>query len=72
MILAEFYEQGAAKIEELGLYGPVDAEAETDFQLRHNRHIFDHFVFEQTALDVAEATTDVDLMGCRRATPGIM
>ncbi len=72
MILTEIYEQGAAKVRELGLYGPVDAEAETDFQLRHNRQIFDHFVFEQTALDVAEATTEVELMGCRLATPVIM
>jgi len=72
MTLTEIYHKGseilgASKGLEFNLWG-----VETEFVLRHNREVFDRYVFRQKAIDVEEATTTIRLLDVKLEVPLIM
>ncbi len=65
----DIMEKGEKKIRELGFYEAVIAGVETGFIIRHNRDIFDRFVFEQAAINAEFSQTTIDMFGKVFETP---
>ena len=61
--------KGESRIRELGLYDAVIAGVETGFILRHNREVFDRFVFEQSAINTEFSETEMEMFGKVFETP---
>jgi len=65
----DIMEKGKERIKELGFYDLVIAGVETEFVLKHNRDVFDRFVFEQAVINAEFAQTTVELFGKVFETP---
>lgn len=65
----DIVEKGENRITELGLYDAVVAGVESGFVLRHNREVFDRYVFEQAVINAEFSETKIELFGKVFETP---